>query len=96
MLKDDVASNRAIGSYGANFIRQHTEKPKLSVLTHCNTGRCLLQYFPLLVIRFVRSQNSVHLLDEHNEVIQLMLTMFISQSRHCRIWYCSGCNPCTS
>lgn len=41
MLKDDVASNRAIGSYGASFIQQQTKKPKLSVLTHCNTGRCM-------------------------------------------------------
>nr|ACU24114.1 unknown [Glycine max] len=38
MLEDDVASNRAIGSYGASIIQQQTEKQKLSVLTHCNTG----------------------------------------------------------
>ncbi|KAJ1437119.1 P-loop containing nucleoside triphosphate hydrolase [Sesbania bispinosa] len=38
MLEDDVASNRAIGSYGASFIRHQTEKQNLSVLTHCNTG----------------------------------------------------------
>ncbi|XP_057431947.1 methylthioribose-1-phosphate isomerase [Lotus japonicus] len=38
MLVDDVASNRAIGSYGATFIQHQVEKPKLSVLTHCNTG----------------------------------------------------------
>ncbi|TKY72881.1 Methylthioribose-1-phosphate isomerase [Spatholobus suberectus] len=38
MLEDDVASNRAIGSYGASCIQQQTEKQKLSVLTHCNTG----------------------------------------------------------
>ncbi|KAJ1439937.1 NagB/RpiA transferase-like [Sesbania bispinosa] len=38
MLEDDVASNRAIGSYGASFIQHQTEKQKLSVLTHCNTG----------------------------------------------------------
>lgn len=44
MLEDDVASNRAIGSYGATCIQQQTEKQKLSVLTHCNTGRCFLQY----------------------------------------------------
>ena len=42
MLEDDIASNKAIGSYGAKFIQHHTEKQKLSVLTHCNTGRCLL------------------------------------------------------
>ncbi|KAI4335194.1 hypothetical protein L6164_013864 [Bauhinia variegata] len=38
MLEDDVATNRAIGSYGASFVQQHSEKPKLSVLTHCNAG----------------------------------------------------------
>ncbi|KAF7844571.1 methylthioribose-1-phosphate isomerase [Senna tora] len=38
LLPDDVASNRAIGSYGASFIKKQTEKLKLSVLTHCNTG----------------------------------------------------------
>ncbi|XP_061362528.1 methylthioribose-1-phosphate isomerase [Gastrolobium bilobum] len=38
MLEDDVASNRAIGSNGASFIQHQTEKKKLSVLTHCNTG----------------------------------------------------------
>ncbi|KAK2991976.1 hypothetical protein RJ640_002885 [Escallonia rubra] len=39
MLKDDVASNKAIGSYGASFM-QHQQKAfqKLSILTHCNTG----------------------------------------------------------
>ncbi|PNX96785.1 methylthioribose-1-phosphate isomerase, partial [Trifolium pratense] len=39
MLEDDVASNRAIGTYGASVIQNQTEKQKLSVLTHCNTGR---------------------------------------------------------
>jgi len=39
MLTDDVASNKAIGSYGASFIRSQLDDPKkLSVLTHCNTG----------------------------------------------------------
>ncbi|KAG2398671.1 Methylthioribose-1-phosphate isomerase [Vigna angularis] len=38
MLGDDVASNRAIGSYGASCIQQQTGKQKLSVLTHCNAG----------------------------------------------------------
>ncbi|KAM4087597.1 hypothetical protein ACB094_07G006800 [Castanea mollissima] len=39
MLKDDVASNKAIGSYGARVL-QHLLKDskKLSILTHCNTG----------------------------------------------------------
>ncbi|KAJ4834718.1 hypothetical protein Tsubulata_007673 [Turnera subulata] len=39
MLKDDVASNKAIGSYGASFIKNHQQNSqKLCVLTHCNTG----------------------------------------------------------
>ncbi|XP_065876001.1 methylthioribose-1-phosphate isomerase [Euphorbia lathyris] len=39
MLKDDVASNKAIGSYGASFLQNLLKKSeKLSVLTHCNTG----------------------------------------------------------
>lgn len=50
MLEDDVASNRAIGSYGASCIQQQTGKQKLSVLTHCNTGRCLLQYHSLFSV----------------------------------------------
>ncbi|KAK9989885.1 hypothetical protein SO802_030124 [Lithocarpus litseifolius] len=39
MLKDDVASNKAIGSYGASVL-QHLLKDskRLSILTHCNTG----------------------------------------------------------
>lgn len=39
MLEDDVASNKAIGSYGSSFIQnQRKDFEKLSVLTHCNTG----------------------------------------------------------
>ncbi|KAF7848916.1 hypothetical protein BT93_L1441 [Corymbia citriodora subsp. variegata] len=39
MLKDDVASNKAIGSYGAAFLKLSQKNSKgLSVLTHCNTG----------------------------------------------------------
>uniref|UniRef100_A0A9I9DAN9 Methylthioribose-1-phosphate isomerase n=1 Tax=Cucumis melo TaxID=3656 RepID=A0A9I9DAN9_CUCME len=39
MLEDDVASNKAIGFYGANYIRdQQKSLEKFSVLTHCNTG----------------------------------------------------------
>ncbi|WCJ30658.1 Methylthioribose-1-phosphate isomerase [Euphorbia peplus] len=39
MLKDDVASNKAIGSYGASFLHNLLKtSEKLSVLTHCNTG----------------------------------------------------------
>ncbi|PIA27628.1 hypothetical protein AQUCO_07600058v1 [Aquilegia coerulea] len=39
MLKDDVASNKAIGSYGASFIKDTLKDLKsVSILTHCNTG----------------------------------------------------------
>lgn len=39
MLDDDVASNKAIGSYGATFIQNHQTNPNnISILTHCNTG----------------------------------------------------------
>lgn len=39
MLKDDIASNKAIGTYGASFIQNQLEDSKmLCILTHCNTG----------------------------------------------------------
>ncbi|KAK9697321.1 hypothetical protein RND81_08G029800 [Saponaria officinalis] len=39
MLEDDVASNKAIGSYGASSLQsQLKDVKKLSILTHCNTG----------------------------------------------------------
>ena len=39
MLREDVAANRAIGLYGASFLRGHIKNSKsLSILTHCNTG----------------------------------------------------------
>ncbi|KAM7258021.1 hypothetical protein ACFE04_013762 [Oxalis oulophora] len=39
MLEDDVASNKAIGSYGSKIIQQQAKNSgKLFVLTHCNTG----------------------------------------------------------
>uniref|UniRef100_J3N6V6 Methylthioribose-1-phosphate isomerase n=1 Tax=Oryza brachyantha TaxID=4533 RepID=J3N6V6_ORYBR len=39
MLVDDVADNKAIGSYGAEFLKQKLGNSKhISVLTHCNTG----------------------------------------------------------
>lgn len=39
MLKDDVVSNKAIGSYGSEFLRgQLKGSHGLSILTHCNTG----------------------------------------------------------
>jgi len=40
MLEDDVVSNKAIGNFGLSLLRQQAKNPdKLSVLTHCNTGR---------------------------------------------------------
>ncbi|PHT40361.1 Methylthioribose-1-phosphate isomerase [Capsicum baccatum] len=39
MLEDDVTSNKAIGSYGASFIKNYLkDSQKITVLTHCNTG----------------------------------------------------------
>ncbi|MBA0756891.1 hypothetical protein Gotri_020032 [Gossypium trilobum] len=39
MLDDDVASNKAIGSYGSRFLQdQQKIVLRFSVLTHCNTG----------------------------------------------------------
>ncbi|KAF3516763.1 hypothetical protein DY000_02062806 [Brassica cretica] len=39
MLEDDVASNKAIGTFGSSLMRQQAKNPnKLSVLTHYNTG----------------------------------------------------------
>ncbi|CAN0923322.1 Methylthioribose-1-phosphate isomerase [Linum grandiflorum] len=39
MLEEDVASNKAIGSYGAEFIQNRLNgRTSFSVLTHCNTG----------------------------------------------------------
>lgn len=39
MLEDDVTSNKAIGSYGASFIKNYlTDCKNITILTHCNTG----------------------------------------------------------
>ena len=49
MLSDDIADNRAIGRFGANFIldgsaaaiargEEKREQSDVAVLTHCNTG----------------------------------------------------------
>ncbi|CAN4077065.1 unnamed protein product [Withania somnifera] len=39
MLEDDVTSNKAIGSYGASFIKNYLKgSHKITILTHCNTG----------------------------------------------------------
>lgn len=50
MLEDDVTSNKAIGSYGASFIKNYlTDSKNITILTHCNTGR----YTPVLVFYFI-------------------------------------------
>lgn len=43
MLEDDVRDNRAIGEFGARWVLDNavatgSEKGKVAVLTHCNTG----------------------------------------------------------
>ncbi|EPS64192.1 methylthioribose-1-phosphate isomerase, partial [Genlisea aurea] len=39
MLEDDVASNKAIGNHGADFLHEEQKHlHRFSVLTHCNTG----------------------------------------------------------
>ncbi len=38
MLQDDIATNTAIGKYGARYILEHNNGDKATVLTHCNTG----------------------------------------------------------
>lgn len=49
MLTDDVADNKAIGFHGASFLpHQLKDSEKLSVLTHCNTGR-FIKFTSLLV-----------------------------------------------
>lgn len=46
MLIDDVASNKAIGFHGAKHLRSNLEGlEKISVLTHCNTGRLIYLTF---------------------------------------------------
>ncbi|KAF9604164.1 hypothetical protein IFM89_003288 [Coptis chinensis] len=59
MVEDDVASNKAIGSYGASFIKNTLKDSKnISILTHCNTlaGARILQYCRLSAL-FYRSRN---------------------------------------
>ncbi|EXB38978.1 Methylthioribose-1-phosphate isomerase [Morus notabilis] len=60
MLEDDVASNKAIGSYGADFLYRHADdgSKKFSVLTHCNTGSLATAGFgtALGVIRALHTQ----------------------------------------
>ncbi|KAL7601833.1 hypothetical protein Lser_V15G25414 [Lactuca serriola] len=57
-LEDDVASNKAIGSYGSSFIQiQQKESKKFFVLTHCNTDSLVIAGFgtALGVIRALHS-----------------------------------------
>ncbi|CAN8270646.1 unnamed protein product [Cochlearia groenlandica] len=59
MLEDDVASNKAIGTFGSSLLRQQARNPdKLSVLTHCNTGSLATAGYgtALGVIRALHSQ----------------------------------------
>ncbi|XP_021902049.1 methylthioribose-1-phosphate isomerase [Carica papaya] len=62
MLKDDVTSNKAIGSYGANFLRDHVKhSQQLSILTHCNTGSLATAGYgtALGVIRAVHAEGAL-------------------------------------
>lgn len=53
--KIDLASNKAIGSYGATFLQhQRKNSKRFSVLTHCNTGR----FVSLLLAVFFYCSNS--------------------------------------
>lgn len=59
MLEDDVASNKAIGSYGASCFQNHLKNAKkMSILTHCNTGSLATAGYgtALGVIRALHSQ----------------------------------------
>lgn len=59
MLEDDVASNKAIGSYGASCLQsQLKDAKKMSILTHCNTGSLATAGYgtALGVIRALHSQ----------------------------------------
>ena len=39
MLEEDIATNKAIGNYGALHILENAEnKTNVKILTHCNTG----------------------------------------------------------
>ena len=38
MYDDDVATNQAIGKFGAQHILSKYSNSKVSILTHCNTG----------------------------------------------------------
>ena len=38
MYEDDIATNKAMGQFGAQHILAKTGKSKVNILTHCNTG----------------------------------------------------------
>eukprot|EP01100_Stratorugosa_tubuloviscum_P001308 TRINITY_DN128_c1_g4_i1.p1 TRINITY_DN128_c1_g4~~TRINITY_DN128_c1_g4_i1.p1 ORF type:complete len:364 (-),score=220.87 TRINITY_DN128_c1_g4_i1:32-1123(-) len=59
MLEDDIAANKAIGSFGAQFILSLSNEP--SVLTHCNTGSLATAGYgtALGVIRALNEQNKL-------------------------------------
>lgn len=74
MLEDDVTSNKAIGSYGADFLYQRgDDSKKLSVLTHCNTGRYMYKHPHWLKHTFILlgdEGNFLHL-KKNQEFVQL-------------------------
>ena len=63
-MERDLADNRSIGRYGAEAITQtNSNKQKLTVLTHCNTGSLATVGFgtALGVIRQLAANNSLQL-----------------------------------
>ena len=38
MFEDDIATNQAVGQFGAQHILAKSPKSKVRILTHCNTG----------------------------------------------------------
>lgn len=38
MFKDDIATNKAMSTYGAEDILKHSKNSPVRILTHCNTG----------------------------------------------------------
>ena len=96
MLKDDVASNKAIGSYGASVL-QHLQKDskRLSILTHCNTGR----YFPPFLSSsfcYYHINKIILSLSPCPTFFWLYSIILFFQSRNSWIWHCPWCDPCRS
>jgi methylthioribose-1-phosphate isomerase len=63
-LQHDLTNNRSIGQYGAEIISQHiSNKKKLTILTHCNTGSLATVGFgtALGIIRQLASNNILQL-----------------------------------